>query len=209
MTCYAAKAVVLVSLLLPALLPFAPLSVAEGVCMCAEARLVNGWCEAHDVGYVAGLEIRSAELFETLDTHGHVIAPEFIRCASCLEARETDDFCEEHRMGFVDGLAYLSPLTYHLAKGENKDLSRIVCPVCKKNAESYGWCPECNVGMVGQFEIRDPESFRKLSRAYDTLLSARETVARCELCAASMVVDGRCPVCRITYKDGKPIEPSK
>ncbi len=200
------KAAPLLSLLLLALLSAAPLSVAEEVCTCDDARLVNGWCEAHAVGFVAGLEIRSAELFETLDAHGHVIAPEFIRCTRCLEARETDDFCEEHRMGFVDGLAYLSPLTYHLAKGEVKELSRIACPVCKKNAESYGWCPKCNVGMVGHFEIRDPESFKKLSRAYDTLLSARDTVARCELCASAMVVDGRCPVCKITYKDGKPIE---
>ena len=184
-----------------------PQAVPE--CSCSTAMERGGWCDDHEKGYVASIEIHSEMLFETLDAHGHVIAPEFIRCTRCLEARKTDDFCEEHRIGFVDGLAYLSPLTYHLAKGENKDLSRIVCPVCKKNAESYGWCPECNVGMVGQFEIRDPESFRKLSRAYDTLLSARETVARCELCAASMVVDGRCPVCRITYKDGKPIEPSK
>ena len=48
-----------------------PLSIAEEICTCAEARSVNGWCEAHAVGYVAGLEIRSAELFEALDTHGH------------------------------------------------------------------------------------------------------------------------------------------
>jgi hypothetical protein len=192
------------------LLPTAPLAIAEEVCMCADARLVNGWCEAHEVGYVAGLEIRSAELFETLDTHGHVIAPEFIRCAKCLEARQTDGFCEEHRMGFVEGLAYLSPLTYHLAKGEIKqDLDGIACPVCKRNAESYGWCPKCNVGMVGHVEIRDTASFEKLLRAYDTLLSARETVARCELCASAMVVDGRCPVCKIAYKDGQPIEAPK
>jgi rubrerythrin len=203
------KAAALLSSVLLVLLPTAPLAIAEEVCMCADARLVNGWCEAHEVGYVAGLEIRSAELFETLDTHGHVIAPEFIRCAKCLEARQTDGFCEEHRMGFVEGLAYLSPLTYHLAKGEVKDLSRIACPICKKNAESYGWCPKCNVGMVGHVEIRDPASFKELLRAYDTLLSARETVARCELCASAMVVDGRCPVCKIAYKDGQPIEAPK
>ena len=191
------------------LLALAPLSIAQGLCTCAEAREKNGWCAAHEVGYVAGVEIRSEELFESLDAHGHVIDREFIDCTKCLEARDTNGFCTEHQVGWVDDLAYLSTLTYHLARGNSRNASEITCPVCKKNSESYGWCSKCNAGQVGPFEIRDPESFRQLSRDYETLLSAKETVARCELCASAMVVDGRCPVCKISYRNGKPAGPSE
>ncbi len=188
------------------LVPPSTVSNAEAGCPCDEDEPNGGWCEIHRVGRVAGVEIRSETVYEAIDAHGHVIRPEYIRCPTCREARETDGFCDEHRTGFVGGLAYLSTLTYELARGETRELSGIACPVCRKNAESRGWCPGCGVGMLGSVEIRDPEAFRAASRAHDTLLRALETIERCELCAAAMVADGRCPVCKISYRDGEPVD---
>lgn len=191
------------ALLFPLLL--APLSIAEEVCTCADARLVNGWCEAHDVGYVAGLEIRSAELFGTLDAHGHQLDPSRLRCAQCRDAHP-DGYCAEHHIGFVDGLAYLSTLTYHLAQGHAKGSSEITCPICRNNAESHGWCSKCEVGMVGNVEIRNRLDFEVASGEYDRLLKARETAVRCEMCAVAIIYDSECPFCKITFKDGVPVK---
>ncbi len=199
------KAAPLLPLLLLALLPFAPQSIAEEVCTCAGARLVNGWCEAHEVGYVAGLEIRSADLFETLDTHGHRLDPHGLGCDQC-EAAHPDGYCAEHQRGFVDGLAYFSTLTYQIARGEAKGPSEIACPICRSNSESHGWCSKCEVGMVGNVEIRDPEDFQVAAREYDKLLKAKEAAVRCEMCAVAIVYDSECPFCKITYKNGAPLK---
>ena len=199
------QAAPLLSLLLLALLPAAPLSVAEEVCTCADARLIHGWCAAHEIGYVAGLEIRSRDLFETLDTHGHQVDPHRLGCAQCRDAHP-DGYCEEHHRGFVDGLTYFSTLTYQLAKGHARNSSEITCPTCRNNSESHGWCSKCEVGMVGNVEIRDRKDFQVASGEYDRLLQAKEAAVRCEMCAVAMIYDGECPACKITYKDGEPLK---
>lgn len=195
------RAALLLSLLLPAL----PLSIAAEVCMCAEARLVNGWCKAHEVGYLAGLEIRSADLFETLDAHGHRLDPHQLGCAQCEDAHP-DGYCAEHQRGFVDGLAYFSTLTYQLAKGQARSHSEITCTTCRNNSESHGWCAKCEVGMVGNVEIRDRGDFQVAAEEYDTLLKARQAAVRCEMCAIAIVYDSECPFCKISYRDGEPLK---
>ena len=205
MTSYAVKAAPLLVLLGVALLLLAPPLIADEVCMCADARLVNGWCAAHEVGYVAGLEIRSADLFEALDAHGHQFDPDRLGCARCRDAYP-EGYCEEHHRGFIDGLTYFSTLTYHLAKGRAKSSAEITCPVCRNHSESHGWCSKCEVGMVGNVEIRNRKDFQIASEEYDKLLEARQTAVRCEMCAVAMIYDGTCPSCKITYKDGEPVK---
>ena len=187
------------------LLSCATVSIAEEPCTCAEARLVNGWCTAHDVGYVAGLELRSADLHEALDAHGHELDPRELGCPTCLEAHP-NGFCATHYRGFVNGLAYFSTLTYQLARGQVKEPSGMTCPVCKKNSVSHGWCSRCAVGMVGNVEIRDREDFSIAAAEYDKLRKANEAASRCGMCAVSMMYDAECPICKITYKDGNKSE---
>src|SRR5262245_53978214 len=75
---------------------------------CSEARVKNGWCAAHQVGYVGSLEVRSQLVFDALDLHGHDVDVPGLACASCREAARTDGFCSACNRGFLAGRAYLS-----------------------------------------------------------------------------------------------------
>ncbi len=174
----------------------------DPACVCAEARKHHGWCRACEVGYVAGHRIESEMLFEALDAHGHDIDPRGLTCDSCLAAHADGGFCAEHGMGFVTGQAYMSRLSYELARGETLDVATLNCPACREHARAHGWCAECQRGMVGSVAIRDRAAYENAARAFRTLLAALEKVRECELCASAMVGDGRCPVCKISYKDG-------
>ncbi|HZM70157.1 MAG TPA: hypothetical protein VFB95_07300 [Candidatus Cryosericum sp.] len=171
---------------------------------CEEAKRDGGWCEAAGVGYVAGVEIRSRPLFEALDAHGHDIVPEYVTCETCKKAMRTDGFCPSHLMGYVKGKAYLSPLTYQIARARRIDPATLTCPECRRHAQGIGWCEKDQVGIAGHLAIADRQAFSEFQKAYETLLAAIEVSARCETCAAAMVADGYCPTHRLKYKDGKP-----
>lgn len=202
-----------------------------GTCTCAVARVKNGWCAACDVGYVASIEIRCRYLFNALDAHGHRIDPAGMRCDACTEAHATGAYCQRHHVGFVGELAYFSRLNYELARGRITDVAALSCTVCKANARRHlrkprragddegpdaapkskpkpsGWCDACGVGMIGNVAIADRKRFEVADRELQRLLAAIETSRRCEHCAAALFYDTQCPVCRIRYKDGKPVEP--
>ena len=172
-------------------------------CACATARVDNGWCAACKVGYVAGFRIPSHALFEALDAHGHDINPASIKCESCKKALETDGFCEKCRMGFLRGKAYVSRLNYHLAHGKIRNPADIKCGTCKANTAKYGWCDVCKVGMVGHVALADKRHYEPAAREAEILVRAIALAEKCELCAAAMVLDGKCPRCKIEYKDGQ------
>ncbi len=171
---------------------------------CHEARRRGGWCEADGAGYVASVAVRSRILYEALDPHGHDFEPSAIACTACRRALDVDGFCRAHRIGFVGGKGYLSPLTYHLARGRAVDPDAIECPVCRENARGIGWCEKHDIGMAGATAVADRASFEELARARAILLAAVEMSARCETCAAAMVADGYCPDHRVHYRDGRP-----
>jgi len=177
----------------------------SGACTCVAARMTNGWCSLHEVGYVGSVRIRSSILYETLDAHGHAVDLSTFTCESCRKAISEEGFCEKDRIGFVDDLAYFSRLTYELARGYLTDPESLDCPVCRKNSETLGWCDADSRGMVGQVAIRDREAWERTAKAVAILREAVKTSERCERCAAAMVTDTQCPYCRITYKDGKPV----
>jgi hypothetical protein len=180
---------------------------SAAACTCDVARETNGWCEAHQVGYLGPIEVESFKLHEALDAHGHVMDPQSMECAACREAFATGGFCEEHRIGFVGGLGYFSPLTYHLARGQRRELAEIDCPVCRRNALDQGWCETCQTGMVGNVAIAGRESWERVERALARLRAAIEVSSRCEICATALALDGYCPLCQIWYKDGKAVPP--
>jgi len=174
-------------------------------CTCATAKVEHGWCDAHGVGYVASIEIRSKLLYETLDAHGHTLDLSTFECASCQKAIASDGFCEEHRVGFVRRQVYFSRLTYELARGQTRDPATLTCPVCRKNAETLGWCEKCAVGMVGRVAMKDRQGYEHAARAVKILQAATQAAGRCEWCAVAMVTDTECPLCKITYKEGRPL----
>jgi len=162
-------------------------------CTCAQAKLRHHWCSACRVGYVAGVRIESELLFEEIDAHGHEIDPQRIECPSCQAALAADGYCERCRMGFVKKQAYMSRLTYFVAKGETKDADKIVCKTCRGNAARHGWCDACEVGMVGNVAFKAKAEFEQAAKAYDVLLEAVRTLKRCVTCAVALVLDARCP----------------
>ena len=172
---------------------------------CFEAKRTNGWCRSSNVGYVAGIEIKSRNLWETLDAHGHDIDPARLKCAGCRAAFTKDGFCSRCRMGFVRKQAYLSKLTYWIARGTLIDPARIDCKTCRKNVTNSGWCEKCGVGIVdGRLALRNRQSVEDARQAFATLHAAIRTLERCERCAVATFANGRCRKCNISYRDGKP-----
>lgn len=176
------------------------------LCRCQDDSEIGTWCEVHAVGHLGSVAIESKELFDVLDAHGHEVIPETFDCPVCREAIETAGYCAEHRIGFVGGRAYFSRLTYTLASGERPRPEEQECTICRSNAESIGWCATHRVGRVGSVAIRDREAFDAARRAIEIVAAADELAKRCPHCAAAMVTDTRCPVCRLLYHDGRVVE---
>ena len=181
-------------------------------CNCPEGKYRSIWCVPHRVGYVAAVEIRSKVLFEALDAHGHEIDLDSLECAACRFALEHDAFCGDNRMGFVDRKAYFSKLSWLLAKGEPVNPDAPACAVCSADTRPKelpltgdGWCNACEAGVIGNVRYRDRARFRQTRREYERLLQAVERSRECELCAAAIISDRRCPTCRISYQNGKPV----
>lgn len=189
-------------LMLIPLLVGAPQAGPEA-CRCAEARVDNGWCGACKVGYVAGVRIESQLLFEALDAHGHDIDPRTVTCPTCQKAMATDGYCETCRIGFHHQQAHFTAISYWLTKGQLTAPDSLVCATCRRNAGVAGWCDTCRKGMIGIRAYLDRSVFDKALASYRRLLTAVETLKRCDLCATALMFDGYCPLCRTTYKDGR------
>jgi len=177
-------------------------------CTCAEARLTDGWCGAHLVGYVAMVRIPSRLVYDALDAHGHDLDLGTFTCPACRKAIEMDGYCDEHRTGFVRRQAYFSRLTYEMARGARVDPARLDCAACRRYAASLGWCARDGRGMIGVVAIRDRAAYDRAAASVAVVRAAAGTVARCEGCAVAMVTDTECWRCRITYRDGVPQPPT-
>lgn len=172
-------------------------------CDCAEASLRNGWCRPCVVGYVAGVPIKSAMLFEALDAHGHDIDPDSISCSPCRRALDTDGFCAKCRVGYVKKQLYFSELTYIMARGTPRDPAKITCTPCRGRAQAAmrrgpladaaGWCKAERAGTVGNVQFKDRKDFDRARRQYALLARAVKASKRCEYCAVAIFTRGACP----------------
>jgi len=120
--------------------------------------------------------IRSRYLWHVLDTHGHSLNLENLNCEHCTEAARSDGYCADSKIGFVDGKAYFSRLTWLLARADSQGI-----------------------------ESLERDDYDALVHDLKILAIANEAAERCEKCAAAIVTDTQCPICRIRYQDGKPI----
>jgi len=174
-------------------------------CTCELARLRNGWCESCGRGYVAGCEIRSRVLFDGLDAHGHELDAAVMACETCKALMKSGGFCESCRFGWVDGKAYMSRLTYCLAKGRTRDLASVSCATCRTLAGGVGWCEACQGGWTGNVYFDARSEHAAAAKEFERLQAAIAASERCETCALVLLVDGKCPYCGITYADGKAV----
>lgn len=202
--------------ILTLLAAFAPLPASDaGDCNCPRARMTNGWCRACGTGYLAGLPVKSHELYDILHTHGHQFNPQTSHCDSCREAVKSDGFCKRCNIGFVANEAYFSGIAYWLAKGKPTDEAAIACDVCRghvgqcphrpstgEDGAPPGWCDVCKVGYFGNLAYTDKQDFQRALEELDLLVRALETTERCETCATAMLTDGRCLACGIEYRHG-------
>lgn len=185
-------------------------------CVCEAARREGGWCGVCNVGHLASLKIPSAAVFDFLDAHGHQVDAKTLKCPTCRSAHRGHGYCEHCGIGWADGLAYMSRLTYGIARGRRVDPQRLECQPCRSRARSsgtedsgepYGWCDACERGWVGNVAIADRGEYEHMREAVKRLLRALEALKRCESCAVAMLADIKCRQCGISYKDGQPVEP--
>jgi len=177
-------------------------AAAPADCTCDGPHDLGKWCPVHQLAYVGGLAIHSQWLYETLDAHGHDVDLTTFICPSCRRAIDSDGYCDEHRVGFVKGREYFSWLTYALAHGQHLNAAEIRCKTCRANAASFGWCARDHVGMVGTVAIVDRPAYDRTVHALAIVKTAEEAAPRCKYCAAAIVTDTTCPICKIRYKDG-------
>jgi hypothetical protein len=107
-------------------------------------------------------------------------------------------------MGYLAGQAYLSKLAYLAARGRVRTSDELACRRCAANAAAEGWCDTCRVGRVGPLALDERDDFLA---ARDELARLRAAIAKLETCATCAVASftgGRCPVCRISYREGRP-----
>ncbi len=174
-------------------------------CVCAGARETNAWCSIHELGYVGGVKLTSNVVYLAIDPHGHDLDLSTFTCPTCRNAIASDGFCETHRRGFFKRKAYFSGLTYELGRAELQPASSITCRTCRKNSETHGWCAKSGVGMVGPFAVRDRRGFDRAVAGLGLLAAAERTAPRCHHCAVAILFDSKCPMCKISYKDGKAV----
>ena len=172
-------------------------------CTCEVSKSRGGWCNACDLGYVAGVAIKSEMLFEALDAHGHHIDPESMKCEGCRKALANDGFCENCQWGFVGKQLYHSKLTYYLAKGRPKSKSAISCATCQAHTGKPTWCESCKIGLVGSVVYTDKGAFETVAEEYGRLRQAVDLSAKCEDCGVAFFMGTKCLKCNISYKGGK------
>lgn len=171
-------------------------------CICARAKIHDGWCDPCGFGFIAGLKIPSKLLFTVID-HGHEVDPKFMRCDSCRKAMESDGFCDKCNMGFFAKKLYLSPFTYFLAVGERLKPEQIQCATCLKNTKDGGWCEACKRGIFGNLATTRREHFEDAVGAFRRLKLGLDYLEQCEICGIAMYSNGMCPKHRIVYLEGK------
>ncbi len=183
-------------------------AMALAQCVCPKAKVADGWCQGCKVGYVAGVKIKSARLFEAVQ--GKAVSADKIRCKDCQQAAKRGcGWCDKCKAGIVAGKGYHSPVAYALAQGQHKDPATIKCPKCRQAAKDHGWCSDCKEGYAGTLVFTGKEKYEKAAKARQTLIRAARLAEKCESCAAAMVSDGTCSRCKVSFKDGKPTTGSK
>ncbi len=176
-----------------------PGSDPQAPCTCTTDRFYNGWCWHCNVGYIAGHQIRSPMLFETLDPHGHELDRDTLE-RICPDALRRDQWCEASAMGFVRGKTYFTRLTYGLAMGTPTDVPGLACEVCRAHGDDTpGWCESCRRGIVGNILLSDRALFDQTAQEYRNLFLAIEREPACQTCAQAMVAHTWCPKCKISY----------
>jgi hypothetical protein len=136
-----------------------------------------------------------------------------VRAADCTCAveRERGGWCAACGVGYAAGRTVRSLVLYEALDmhGHDVDGASLECASCRAALTSDGYCSACGRGFSGgrlylsELSYRlargDAEAVREKARFLDEALVEAE---RCELCAAALVSDGDCPLCRTSFRGG-------
>jgi len=144
---------------------------------------------------------------ERHETRGAAVAS---ACTCALE-RQRSGWCAACGVGYVAAREIRSKALYDAldAHGHDVDVPGLACSSCREAARTDGYCATHGRGFVGgraylsrlAYHVARGEP-EKIERELVLLEKALETLERCELCAAAMVLDGTCPKCRLSYSNG-------
>jgi hypothetical protein len=158
---------------------------------------VSPWPE----GTIGGLRVPPA-LLDVLDPGGHTVDPGMISCSDCLTAFVSDGYCHRSHIGYVDGRAYVSRLSYLLAKDAQRiDTTSVACAICRLHLTEPGWCDRCGRGLVGNLSITNRADFNEILMERERLIAAVRLASHCDLCAVAFFTHSRCSRCHIDYND--------
>ena len=125
-------------------------------------------------------------------------------------------------MGYVGDVPIRSRYLWHVldAHGHTLNIESLNCVHCTEAAAIDGYCADSKIGFVdgkayfsrltwllarADHQELEPSENDTLVHDLKILATASEVAERCEKCAAAIVTDTQCPVCRIRYQDGKPV----
>lgn len=138
-------------------------------------------------------------------------APRGAPACTCELERARAGWCEACAVGHVGGREIRSRLLYDAldAHGHDVRIDALPCATCRRAAAEDGFCEGCGRGFVGGRAYLSPLAYRlardepeRAAPELAVLDLALDELARCELCASAMVIDGTCPKCLIAWSGG-------
>jgi hypothetical protein len=130
---------------------------------------------------------------------------------TCELERQRNGWCAVHNLGYVADYTIRSKALYDAldAHGHDVDVAGMPCESCREAARTDGFCTKHARGFVGGRAYLSRLAYHlargerdKVQAELGLLATAMQTVDRCELCAAAMIIDGTCPKCRLSYQAG-------
>ena len=149
--------------------------------------------------------------------HGpHSSGGESDSCLCAVNKVETG-WCMKCKVGYVGSTRVPSADLFDMIDphGHDLDPAGISCSGCLSALKADTFCDPCGIGYVDDrayvsrlaylMANEEPEDSPVLKAEFDRLNVALEWLSDCELCGVASYVDGRCPTCRIHFKNGVPV----
>lgn len=157
---------------------------------CRTAAAANGICSEHGWGIADG------RIYGSLLTY-------YLACGDFADPRPgaLAGFRAQSRTSAQFGMSeQLEPTA---RTGQSAEAESV--PQSAHSGET-GWCERCRIGWIGPVMFHDAAAHRAAVVEYRRFRLAVDTLDRCELSAVARYYGGYCPECRITYRDGEPVD---
>lgn len=132
----------------------------------------------------------------------------------CEYIRLHNGWCQEDSVGYLAGVRVPSFVLMEALdpEGHVVDPASLECASCREALKSGGLCARCGLGIVGNrifasklsfYAARGDTSGTGVAREQALLRSAVGELTRCEPCAIALYFGSYCPLCNVSYVDGK------